>query len=113
MGTYGTVWIQPMVAADSYGLTSGRLVSTSAALVALIGVVAGGLALASGSAPGRAGAGIGLGLIGVVVGGFSAATADGGLGTGSGLGGAVAAVALGLLAVVLGGLAQLRRRRAM
>lgn len=71
----------------SYGMTSGRLVATLAAVVALIGIVIGGLALARpagrfGAAFWRFGA-IAAGLIGAVVGGLRVATA-GGLGTGGG-----------------------------
>ncbi|QNS08174.1 DUF6223 family protein [Streptomyces xanthii] len=106
------------LAADAYDLTSGRLVGTSAALVALAGVVVGGLALARsagrvGSGNGGKGAVVALvaGLIGVVVGVVNLAVADGGPGTGNGVIGGVVAVVLGVLAVVLGRLALVRGRR--
>jgi len=100
-----------------YGMTSGRLASSSVAVLALVAAVVGGLALARarrsgapGSAPrGRGGvAAVVLGLLAAGAGAVLAATADGGLGSGSGVGGAVVAVVLGLAAVVLGGLAATR-----
>ena len=66
------------------GTGSGRTGATVAAVVALVGVVAGGLALARSSS--RAG-------------------------TGSGRAGAVTALAVGLVGMVLGGLALTRTRR--
>ncbi|MFC7447196.1 DUF6223 family protein [Rhodococcus daqingensis] len=109
--------VQPVAA--SYGMTSGRLGPTLAALVGLIGVVIGGLALARSA--GRLGTGGGgrgamaalvVGLISVVIGGVFAATADGGPGTGNGIVGALAAVLFGLIGTALGGLALSRSRRA-
>jgi hypothetical protein len=93
-----------------YVLGVGRTVPTVAAVLALIGVVIGGWALAR---PGRWPAAIALvlGLIGVIVGGLHGANAAGGLGTGNGLAGAVGAVALGVIGIVLGGLALARSRR--
>ena len=52
-----------------------------------------------------------LGPIGMVIGGLVVATADGGLGTGNGLGGGIVAMILGLLGMALGGLALARSRR--
>ena len=52
-----------------------------------------------------------LALVGVVLGGLIVATADGGLGTGNGLGGAVVAMVLGTIGIILGGLARARARR--
>src|SRR5881394_1753298 len=80
-----------------YGLTPRRLWATTAAVLALIGVVIGGLALARsagriGTGNGRMGAIVALvaGLIAVVNGGLNLATAKGGPGTGNGVvGGAV------------------------
>lgn len=94
-----------------YELGSGRLVPTTVAVLALIGVIVGWRALAR---PGRAGSSIALaaGLVSVVVGGLHAANAAGGLGTGNGLAGAIIAVALGLIALTLGGLSLARARRA-
>src|SRR5262245_37179451 len=87
-----------------YTLTPERMTASVAAVVALIGAVIGGLALARSA--GRVGAGNGrrgaivalvMGPIGLVVGGLVVANADGGLGTGKGLAGGVVAMALGLI----------------
>ena len=51
------------------------------------------------------------GLIGMVLGGLVVATADGGLGTGNGIVGGFVALVIGLIATVLGGLALARSRR--
>ena len=102
------------------GLTSRRLWATMAALLALIGVVIGGLALRRsarriGSGHGKRGGLIALaaGLIGLINGALNLAIATGGPGTGNGVIGAAAAVVLGLIAGVLGGLALARARRAL
>jgi hypothetical protein len=97
-------------------MTSGRLTASAAALVGLIGVVLGGLALRSagrvGTGNGRRGAVVALvlGLIGMVLGGLVVVAADGGIGTGNGVGGAIVALVLGLIDVILGGLALARSR---
>ncbi|MFB6958427.1 DUF6223 family protein [Streptomyces sp. NPDC056309] len=100
-------------------MTTGRLVGGTAALVALAGVVVGGLALARPA--GRAGAGnrrsralvaLVAGLFGMVVGALNLAVADGGPGTGNGVVGGAMALVLGLIAAVLGRLALARSRRA-
>jgi len=52
-----------------------------------------------------------LGSIGLVIGGLVVATADGGLGTGNGLGGGIVAMIVGLIGMALGGLALTRSRR--
>jgi hypothetical protein len=52
-----------------------------------------------------------MGPIGLVIGGLVVATADGGLGTGNGLGGGVVAMVVGLIGMALGGLALVRSRR--
>ncbi|MDX3762390.1 DUF6223 family protein [Streptomyces mirabilis] len=110
--------VQP-VAASVSGLTPERAWATTAALLALGGVVLGGMALTRSA--GRIGNGIGgrgaiaalvAGLIAVVNGGLVVVTADGGLGTGNGIAGGYVALVLGLIAVVLGGLARTRSRRA-
>jgi len=100
------------------GLTPRRLWATTAAVLALVGVVIGGLALARpgsrfGTASGRLGAIVALvaGLIAVVNGGLVLAIANGGPGTGNGVVGGAAALVLGLAAVALGGLALSRSRR--
>jgi hypothetical protein len=101
-----------------YGLTAKRLWATTAAVLALVGVVIGGLAVARpagrfGTASGRLGAIVALaaGLIAVVNGGLNLATATGGPGTGNGVVGGAVALVLGLIAMVLGGLALARSRR--
>lgn len=106
------------VAADAYDLTAGRLVGTAAALVALAGVVIGGLALARsagriGNRNGKRGTIVSLvmGLTGVVVGALNLAVADGGPGTGNGVIGGALALVLGLGATVLGCLTLARSRR--
>jgi hypothetical protein len=103
-------------AVDAYTLTTGRLVGTVAALVALAGVVVGGLALARSA--GRIGNGnrgaivtLVAGLTGVVIGGLVVAAAEGGPGTGYGIVGGFAALGIGLIATVLGWLALARSRR--
>ena len=99
----------------SYGMTSGRLVATLAAVVALLGVAIGSLSLARpagvfGNASVRIVA-IVAGLIGVAVGGLRVMTASG-IGTGGGRAGAIVALVLGSIAIVVGGLAMARSRRA-
>ena len=105
------------VAAGAIGFGPGRAVASLAAVVGLIGVVMGGLALARsagrvGTANGRTGAvALVLGLIGMVIAGLHLATSTGGIGTGHGRGGAIVAVVLGPIGMVLGGLALARSRR--
>src|SRR5262249_44355400 len=101
-----------------YGATPRRLWATTAAVLALVGAVIGGLALARptsrfGSASGRLGAIVALvaGLIAAVNGGLNLAVANGGPGSGNGVVGGAAALVLGLIAMVLGGLALARSRR--
>ena len=106
--------VQP-VAADT-SLTTGRLVGTTAALVALAGVVIGRLALARSArriGNGKRGAIVSLvaGLTGMVIGVVNLAVADGGPGTGNGVIGGAIALVLGLVAAVLGRLALTRSRR--
>ena len=100
-----------------HGLTPRRLWAATAALLALVGVAMGGLALARpasrfGTASGRLGAivALGAGLIAAVNGGLNLAFANGGPGTGNGVVGGAAAFVLGLIALALGGLALTRRR---
>ena len=102
-------------AVSAYTLTPGRLVGTVAALVALAGVVIGGLALAR---SGRIGNGkrsaivaLVAGLTGIAVGGLVVAMAKGGPGTGYGIVGGYAALAVGLIATILGWRALARSRR--
>lgn len=113
---------EPLVAGEASGLTTGRLLSAVGALVALAGVVIGGLALArsagrigNGNGNGKKGAIVALvaGVIGIVLGGLVVAAAEGGPGTGYGIVGGFASLAIGLMATVLGWLALARSRRAV
>jgi hypothetical protein len=111
------VWLQP-AATRVYGMTPRRLWATTAALLALVGVVIGGLALRRsagriGTGNGRMGTIVALvaGLIAVVNGGLNLAIATGGPGTGNGIVGGAVALVLGLIAMALGGLALARSRR--
>jgi Family of unknown function (DUF6223) len=100
-----------------YGLTPRRIWAATVAVLALVGVVIGGLALRRSA--GRIGPGNGkmaivalaAGLIAVVNGGLNLAIAKGGPGTGNGVIGGAAALVLGLIAMALGGLALTRSRR--
>jgi Family of unknown function (DUF6223) len=101
-----------------YGLTARRLWATIAAMLGLLGVVVGGLALTrragrAGMAPERLAiiVAFAAGLIAVINGGLNLAVATGGPGTGNGVVGGAAALVLGLIAVTLGGLGLARRRR--
>jgi hypothetical protein len=100
------------------GLTPQRLWASAIAVLALVGVVVGGLPLARpasrfGTVSGRLGAVVALvtGLVAAVNGGLVLALADGGPGTGNGVVGGAAALVLGLIAMALGGLALARSRR--
>jgi hypothetical protein len=102
-----------------YGVTPRRLWATTIAVVALVGVVIGGLALARptsrfGTASGPLGGIVALvaGLVAVVNGGLNVAIASGGPGTGNGVVGGAAAFVLGLIASAIGWLALARRRTA-
>jgi hypothetical protein len=101
-----------------YGLTPQRLWATTVAVLALVGVVIGGLAFARpasrfGTASGRLGAIAALvaGAIAVVNGGLVLAVASGGPGTGNGVVGGAGALVLGLIGTALGGAALARSRR--
>jgi hypothetical protein len=109
---------EPAATTTVYGLTPRRLWAATGAVLALVGVVIGGLALARpasrfGTASGRLGAIVALvaGLMAVVNGGLNLALANGGPGTGNGVVGGAAALVLGLIALALGGLALARWRR--
>ncbi|WP_159846978.1 DUF6223 family protein [Nocardia sp. CY41] len=106
---------QPTAAAVTT-LSTGRLAGSAAALIAVLGVVVGALAVARvgrfGTRASDAVIAAVAGLTGMVVGGFVVLTADGGLGTGNGLGGGVVAMTVGLIGMVLGGTALIRFRRA-
>jgi hypothetical protein len=99
-------------------ITTGRARAIVAAVVGLISLVIGGLALARsagriGAGNGRAGAivALALGLIGMVLSVAHLGSSTGGFGTGSGRAGAIVALALGLIGMNLGGLALARSRR--
>jgi hypothetical protein len=101
-----------------YGLTFRRLWATTAAVLTLIAVGIGGLALTRpgsrvGTASGPLGAILALvvGVIGGINGGLNVAMASGGPGTGNGVVGGAAAFVMGLVAVAIGGLALARSRR--
>jgi hypothetical protein len=113
-----TALAAPAAAQGVIGPGSGRTGASIAAVVALIGVVLGGRALArsrrpagSGSRRGGAIAALVTGLLGTVLAGLHLATATGAIGTGSGRAGAMVAVVLGLIGMALGGLALSRSRR--
>ncbi len=96
------------------GIGSGRLIPSVAAVLGLIGVVIGSLALTRprllGSGRGGGFVATALGIVGLVIGGLHTANSAGGFGTGNGLAGAVVAIGLGLVGTVLGGLALARSR---
>jgi hypothetical protein len=101
-----------------YAMSFGRLGAIAAALVALTGVVIGGLALArsasrlsTGNGRSRAIMAMVAGLIGMALGGLVVVTSNGGVGTGKGVGGAIVAVVIGLIGTVIGGVALARSRR--
>jgi hypothetical protein len=105
----------PAAQAGVIATGSGRAGATVAALVALVGVVVGGLAVARpAAARGRDGAIVALvvGLMGTLLAALHLATSTGAVGTGNGRGGAIVALVMGLTAVALGRLALSRSRRA-
>src|SRR5689334_4848724 len=92
--------------AAAYTFTTGRTLATTAALIALAGVVLGCRALAR---PGRRHtAALTTSLVGLLAGILVVALADGGPGSGSGVVGGYVALALGLVGTGLGGLALVR-----
>jgi hypothetical protein len=100
------------------GVTNGRARAIVAAVVGLISLVVGGLALARsagriGAGNGRAGAivALALGLIGMALSVAHLGSSTGGFGTGSGRAGAIVALVLGQIGMNLGGLALARSRR--
>jgi hypothetical protein len=102
-----------------YGPTFRRLWATAVDVLALVGVVFGGLALARaanrfGTASGRLEASVGVvtGLLAVFNGALLLAIANGGPGPGNGVVGAAGAVVRGRIAMARGGLALARSRRA-
>ena len=93
-------------------ITSGRARSLVGAVVGLISVVIGGLALARNW---RAGAivALALGLIGMILSVVHLSMFTGGFGTGSGRAGAIVALVLSLIGMSLGGLALARSHRSL
>jgi hypothetical protein len=95
----------------------GRIVAIVGIVSGLIAAVSGGLALArsggtdSGQIRRRAVRALVLGPIGLAIGAFVVATAQGAVGTGHGMGGAYVAICVGLIGLVLGGLALIRTNR--
>ena len=100
----------PAAAQGVIATGSGRAGASVAAMVALIGVITGGRALARN---GRDGAIVALvmGLIGTFLAGLHLATSSGGIGTGNGRAGAIVGVVLGLIGMVLGRMALVRSSR--
>lgn len=98
------------LAASVYTFSAGRIGASTAALVALAGLVIGVLALVR-KRNERKGSVIALitGAFGIALGGLVVVTAGGGLGTGNGLGGGFVAIIFGVAGIVVGWLA---RRRA-
>jgi hypothetical protein len=101
-----------------HGLTPRRLWATLVVVLALVGVVIGGLALRRSTARigpghGKNGAIVALvaGLIAAVNGAVNVAIANGGPGTGNGVVGGAAALVLGLIAIALSGTTLARSRR--
>lgn len=105
---YALAEVQP-VAASVFHVSAGRAGATTAAVLGLIGVVAGWRALRRSWRPGAVVA-LSAGLIAIALGGLVAATASGGLGTGNGLGGAYVGLFVGLIATTLGARALTRFR---
>lgn len=112
--------IQSLLQVDLFlqvtGITPGRAAALLPAVLGLISVIIGWLALARsagriGSGQLKAIAALVAGLIGIVLSGLHLARATGGIGTGSGRLGAIVALALSMIGVILGGLALARNRR--
>jgi len=111
--------VSDSAATTVHAATPRRLWATTAAVLGLGGVVAGGLALRRsvgpiGAGKGKKGAIMALlaGVTAAVNGGLNLAVATGGLGSGNGVVGGAAALLLGLIAMALGGLAFARSHRA-
>ncbi|MFD3535821.1 DUF6223 family protein [Streptomyces sp. NPDC058664] len=101
----------PLLAADLFTLSLGRLGATTGALLGLAGVIIAWRSLVRPSSRPGAVPAVVAGLVSVFLGGVVVATAEGGLGTGNGLGGAYVALLMGVLATALGGRALSRSRR--
>jgi hypothetical protein len=112
-----TAHVSEPAATPVHGLTPRRFWASTAASLALVGVIIGGLALRrsagrveTGSGRWRATVALMAGLLAVVGGGLNLAFATGGPGTGNGVVGGAAALVLGVVATVFGGLAISRSR---
>lgn len=94
----------PAAAQGVIATGSGRAGASIAALLALLGVLSGGLALRSVARRGRdfGIVALVLGLVGAALALVHLATSSGGIGTGNGRAGAIVGVALGLIGVLLG-----------
>jgi len=92
-----------------HGMTPQRLWAAIAAGLALVSVIAGGVALTR-RATRLATVAMFAGLIAAINGGLVLATANGGPGTGNGVVGGAAALVLGIAAVAFGGFAVSRAR---
>jgi hypothetical protein len=102
--------VSDRAATTVYGLTLRRLWATTVVVLALAGVVIGGLALARPAGRFRVIVTLVAGPIAVVNGGLVLAIANGGPGSGNGVVGGAAALVLGMIATVLGGMALFCRR---
>jgi hypothetical protein len=101
---------------DPGTITSGRARALVGAVVGLISLIIGGLALArarQGTGNGRAAAIVALmlGVIGIILSVVHLGTFTGGFGTGSGRAGAIVALVLSLIGITLGGLTLARSHR--
>ena len=97
-------------------ITPGRLFSIVAALLGIISVIIGRMALARSAGPTgsrrfRAIMALVVGLIGMFLSGLHLATTTGGFGTGKGRAGAIIALVIGLIGTALGWRALNRSRR--
>jgi hypothetical protein len=112
-----TAHVSQPAATTVYGLTLRRLWATTAVVLALIGVIIGGMAMYRAARRignhGRRGAIVAVvaGLVAALNGGLNLAIATGGPGTGNGVVDGAAAFVLGLVALTLGGLVLARSRR--
>ncbi|HZR82908.1 MAG TPA: DUF6223 family protein [Candidatus Binatia bacterium] len=113
----GVALATPAAAQGVIATGSGRAGAQVAALVALIGVITGGLALRAARGGGatnardRAIVALVLGVMGMLLGVLHFATTTGGFGTGNGRAGAIVAAVLGLIGLLLGRLALARSGR--
>ena len=110
--------VSESAATTVYGLTPRRLWATTVAVLALVSVVIGGLALVRPA--GRFGSGsfgpvvaLVVGLIAAVNGGLNVVVANGGPGSGNGVVGGAAAFVMGLIGIAIAGVAVARRRTAV